>query len=273
MTATEGLIALPGGSLYYEEQGNGPSLVFIHAGIADSRMWGPQVAVFAGNYHVVRYDMRGFGRSPLPEESFFRHEDLRALLDHLAIDRAVLIGSSIGGQTAIDFTLAYPERVRALVAVCSGVTGFGFDHYDGPYLKEWDLIHEAIEAGDAAAANELIVRLWIDGMGRTPDQVDPYVRTLALAMNRPIVEKEIAGGGEGEALEPAAIDRLDEIIAPTLVIMTTLDPPDSQALSQTLAQEIPHARLAIIEGAGHLPNLEQPDDFDRLLGDFLAGLS
>jgi 3-oxoadipate enol-lactonase len=273
MDVIEGSVDLPGGALHYEVQGNGPPLVFVHAGIADSRMWGPQVAAFAEDYRVVRYDMRGFGRSGLPEGAFYRHEDLRALLDHLAIERAVLVGCSIGGQTAIDFTLTYPERVRALVPVCAALTGFGFDHYDGPYLKEWDLIGEAMKAGDAAKANELIVRLWIDGVGRSPDQVDPYVRTLALAMNRPIVEKEIAGGGEGEVLDSSAVDRLYEIDAPTLVIMSTLDPPDSQAVSRMLGQEIPGARLAVIEGAGHLPNLEQPADFNRLLRDFLNTLN
>jgi 3-oxoadipate enol-lactonase len=270
MDVTEGSVDLPGGSLHYEVQGDGPPLVFVHAGIADSRMWGPQVAAFAENYRVVRYDMRGFGRSPLPEGTFYRHEDLRTLLDHLAIEQAVLIGCSMGGQTAIDFTLTYPERVRALVPVCAGVTGF---RYDGPPLPEWKAIGEAMEAGKAAEANELTIRLWIDGAGRSPDEVDSYVRTLALAMNRPIVEKEIAGGGEGEALDSSAVDRLYEIDAPTLVIMSTLDPPNSQAISRMLGQEIPGARLAVIEEAGHLPNLEQPADFNRLLGDFLNTLS
>ncbi len=270
MDVIEGSIDLPGGGLHYEVQGNGPPLVFVHAGIADSRMWGPQVAVFADDYRVVRYDMRGFGRSPLPEGPFYRHEDLRALLDRLAIERAVLVGCSMGGQTVIDFTLTYPERVRALVPVCAGVTGF---RYDGPPLPEWETIGAAMKAGNAAEANELIIRLWIDGVGRTPDEVDPYVRTLALAMNRPIVEKEIAGGGEGEARDSSAVDRLYEIGAPTLVIMSTLDPPNSQAISRMLGQEIPGARLAVIEQAGHLPNLEQPADFNRLLRDFLSTLN
>jgi 3-oxoadipate enol-lactonase len=270
MDIIEGSVDLPGGDLHYEVQGDGPPLVFVHAGIADSRMWGPQVAAFAEDYRVVRYDMRGFGRSGLPEGAFYRHEDLRALLDHLDIERAVLIGGSLGGQTALDFALAYPERVRALVLVCAGVTGY---EYDGPPLPEWKAIGQAMRAGKAAEANELYIRLWIDGVGRSPDEVDPYVRTLALAMNRPIVEKEIAGGGEGEAAETAAVDRLYEIDAPALVIMSTLDPANSQAISRMLGQEIPGARLAVIEKAGHLPNLEQPADFNRLLRDFLNTLN
>lgn len=267
----EGAVDLPGGSLHYEVQGNGKPLVFVHAGIADLRMWGPQVEAFAGDYRIVRYDMRGFGQSGLPEGAFKRHEDLHALLDHLGVEQAALVGCSIGGRTIIDFALAYPERVRALVPVCAGLTGFDFDQYDGPYLDEWDEISAAMKAGDAAEANELIVRLWIDGIGRE-GEVDPDVRALALAMNLPIVIKEIAGGGEGDAADLSAADHLDEISAPTLVVMTTLDPPDSQVISRAIAQGIPDAELAVIEGAGHLPGLEKPAEFNALLASFLGEL-
>ncbi len=113
-----------GARLYYEISGSGESLVLVHTGIADSRMWDGRLATFARRYRVIRYDMRGFGRSAMVEGPFSHHEDLRALLDSLGIERVFLVGCSIGGRAIIDFTLEHPERVRALVPVGSALSGF-----------------------------------------------------------------------------------------------------------------------------------------------------
>src|SRR5215212_377472 len=106
-----------GARQFYEVVGKGKSLVLVHAGIADGRMWDPQVGPFAERYRVVRYDMRGFGGSPAVAGAYSHHEDLRVLLDALCVEEAVLVGCSMGAKTVLDFALAYPERARALVLV------------------------------------------------------------------------------------------------------------------------------------------------------------
>src|SRR5215211_7574193 len=164
-----GLAEVNGATIYYEVLGEGEPLVLVHAGIADSRMWGGQLAAFADSYRVVRYDMRGFGRTAMVEGTFSHHEDLRGLLDFLGLDRAHLVGCSMGGGAVLDFALEYPERVGNLVLVGSAIGGFRPDF--GP-PKEWDALVAADEAGDLERISELEVGIWVDGPGRSPGEVD-----------------------------------------------------------------------------------------------------
>src|SRR5439155_2612185 len=110
--------------LYHDEAGDGPAVVLIHEGIADCRMWDRQVATFADGLRVVRYDVAGYGRSPLGGGAYSHSRDLLALLDELGIERAALVGVSLGGRIALDTALAAPERVWALVLVGSGLAGW-----------------------------------------------------------------------------------------------------------------------------------------------------
>jgi pimeloyl-ACP methyl ester carboxylesterase len=120
----EGFAPVPGGELYYEESGEGPAVVLGHAGIADHTMWDAQVDPFSERYRVVRYDLRGFGRSSTPETDYAPHDDVRALLAHLNIDRAAVVGVSMSGGIAVDFALAHPEMLWALVPVAAGMDGY-----------------------------------------------------------------------------------------------------------------------------------------------------
>ena len=115
MTSTVGTAALNNTTFAYETAGAGRPLVFIHAGIADSRMWDRQFSDLADSFTVVRYDMRGFGRTPPAEGPYAHYEDLAALLTHLGLDRVSLVGCSMGSKTALDFALCYPERVDRLI--------------------------------------------------------------------------------------------------------------------------------------------------------------
>jgi pimeloyl-ACP methyl ester carboxylesterase len=119
-----GAAEVNGATIYYEVVGEGEPLVLVHAGIADSRMWEGQLTAFADRYRVLRYDMRGFGRTAMVEGTFSHHEDLRGLLDFLGLDRAHLVGCSMGGGAVLDFALEYPDRVGNLVLVGSAVGGF-----------------------------------------------------------------------------------------------------------------------------------------------------
>lgn len=260
-----GFVPVEGARLWYEEVGAGPPLVLLHAGLGDSRMWDPQVAAFAPAHRVIRYDARGFGRSDPARGAYSAPADLVGLLDGLELGRAHLLGLSMGGAVALDAALAFPERVASLVLASARPSGLA----PSAVLRDgWDAVDEAVEAGDLAGANELELRMWVDGPRRQPGAVDPAVRALVGEMNASL----LAGPDEGEPrpLDPPAVGRLAEIAAPTLVIVGDLDQPDVVAAGNLLAAGIPGARLRVVAGTAHLPNLERPDEFNRLIAGLLG---
>ncbi len=266
MLRETGTAEVNGARIYYESVGEGEPLVLVHAGIADSRMWESQLAAFADSYRVIRYDMRGFGRTAMVEGPFSHHEDLRALLDALGVERAHLVGCSMGGGAVFDFALEYPQRAGNLVLVGSAVGGFGPD-FDPP--KEWDELVAADEAGDLELVSELEVGIWVVGPERSPDEVDSSVRNLVWEMNLIALRNEAAGLGEEWEPEPPAADRLPDVQAPTLLIVGDEDQPRVFAAADLLEKEIPNARKVVMHGTAHVPNMERPEEFNRLVLDFL----
>lgn len=262
-----GFAEVNGASLYYEILGEGEPLILLHAGIADRRMWDGQFGAFADRYRVVRYDRRGFGRSALEEGPYSHHDDLRGLLDYLGIERSSFVGCSMGGATVIDFVLSDPERARALVLVGSAVSGVESDTQPP---QEWEELVAADEAGDLERVSELEVRIWVDGPYRYPGAVDPAVRNLVREMNLISLLSEASGLGEERPANPPAAERLGEIRAPTLVVAGALDRPEIVARSELLVHSIPHARIILMDGTAHLPNMEKPGEFNRTVLKFLA---
>jgi pimeloyl-ACP methyl ester carboxylesterase len=254
--------------LYREVAGEGPPVVLVHAGICDSRMWDPQWETFPRSHCVVRYDLRGFGRSPLGPGRYSPPADLIALLDELALGPATLVGASMGGGISLQVAVARPELVSALVLVGSGVRGHDWSDY---VTRGWAEEEAAFERGDLDAAVEVNLRTWVDGPRRSPDEVDPEIRQKVGEMQRRALELYVEGGADAqeEALVLDIGDRLGEISVPTLVLAGELDVPDIQLLADRLEREIPGARRATIEGAAHVPSMERPDEFDRLVLGFL----
>jgi len=234
---TEGFAPVQNGSLYYEVVGEGPAVILSHAGIADCQMWDPQMAPFAERYRVVRYDVRGFGRSSQPESDYAPHDDLKALLTHLGVERAAIVGVSMSGGIAVDFAVAYPEMVWALVPVAAGLYGFDWskDEADERFGKEE---RAALEVGDIDGATEFNVRIWVDGPGRTPDQVDPAIREKVRLMQREIFERGEAPG-EALPLEPLAIERLEDIRTPTLAIVGDQDLSSMKEVTDLIVRRVP----------------------------------
>jgi 3-oxoadipate enol-lactonase len=256
-------------ALYHEEEGSGPPIVFIHAGIADSRMWEPQWASFATRYRLLRCDLPGFGRTPLDDPAFTYARDVIDLLDELAVSSAVLVGASLGGRVALEIAVTRPDLVGALVLVAAGLPG----HLGSETVRAYGEAEDAAVArGDLAAATELNLRMWVDGPRRSAADVDPSVRATAGEMVRRALELQ-AHAWEDLADVPLVddlADRLGDVQAPTLVIVGDEDVDDIRALAQKLVDEIPRARLATIRNAAHLPSLEQPAVFDDLVLGFLA---
>ena len=256
------------GVLAHELAGSGPALLLVHAGIADRRMWDDQMEPFAGaGWTVIRADLPGVGETPTPSGPVATWATLRDLLDHLGVEQAVVVGCSLGGRAAVDLALAAPGRVRALVLVGSGLGGHRFE--EAALHRLWDDSDAAVERGDLEAAARIELETWVAGVGRGLDAVDPEVRSRARAMLLGLY-----GGGEAELedLEPPAAGRLGEITAPTLVLVGDHDRADIQAIADALAGGIPGAERAVLAGTAHLPNMERPGEFNRVVLEFLAGL-
>lgn len=222
----------------------------------------------SARFRVIRYDMRGFGCSNLPDGPFAAHDDAHALLAYLGTTRAHILGVSMGGTVALNLTLTYPECVSALVLVSTTFGGFS---YSGP--PSWvDELEEQIEAadaiGDAERLNELEVRKWVDGAGRTSDLVDQSVRARVLAMNRHTIELENPRAIP-VSLGPPAVTRLGEIGVPTLVVVGDHDVPMTRASCALLTTGISGACQVEMAGTAHLPCMERPAKFDAHVLDFL----
>ncbi len=268
-TAATGHASSNGAKLYFETRGDGPALVFIHAGVSDHRMWDPQVEVFASRFKVICFDLRGFGKSTMPEESFALRDDLLAVLTHLGVSKAALVGCSMGGATAIDFTLEHPEMVTALVPIGAGVSGWS--DWSPESANLFTKMTDMVKRGDTTGVFELSAPYWIDGPSREASRVDPIYRERAFQLYKENFSLQFFQRAE-TALNPAALQRLKEIACPTMVVIGECDSQDLRRVADHLANEIRGAKLATIESAAHLPSLEHPEEFNSILEDFLAPL-
>jgi pimeloyl-ACP methyl ester carboxylesterase len=260
--AAEAIVALVpyadvnGRQLWYEENGAGDAVVFLHAGLLDSRQWERQLRTFGARYRAIAFDARGYGRSPAPTAAYRLHEDLLGLLDALGVQQALLVGNSMGGKTAIDATLAAPDRVSALVAVGAAVSGISFRAYDDDQSARGEA---AWEAGDFEGAADVWLEVW------APLSLDDRVREIAYT-NAAIDFDELELDGE-----PPAASRLGELRLPTLVVLGDAEVQGIVDSCRAIAAEVENARLELLAGADHLPNLSRPDEFDRIVLGFLAG--
>ena len=254
-----------GAQIHYRRDGSGLPILFIHAGIADSRMWEPQVPALSPDFELIRPDLRGYGDSELPRVKYAMRDDLVGLMDELRLDRFHLVGCSMGGSVAIDLAIEHPERVGRLVLVGAGVGGADMGASDRPLFADADA---AWEKRDLEALNRAEVRLWVDGPRRAEGAAPAAVRELVLDMNGRAMQSDFEAAPH-QGLEPPAIGRLEEIKAPTLIIAGDEDLPHILATADLLSARIAGARKVVIHDAAHLPNLEHPDEFNRLLLDFL----
>lgn len=256
------------------QAGRGSPVVFLHAGVADRRMWRDQMAMVAGRRMAVAYDRRGFGTTVAGQTEFAHVGDLLAVMDGLDLPRAVLVGASQGGRIAIDLALAAPDRVRALVLVAPAVSGAPrSDHHPGPIASLLDRLDRAEEAGDIDQVNAIEAHLWLDGPLSPEGRVRGPVRDLFLDMNG-IANRNAFADASGPVHDPpSAWERLGDLSLPTLLIWGDLDFPDIQSRCRAIAAVLPAAKTAVIAGTAHLPNLEQPSTFEQYLLSFLDDLT
>lgn len=253
-----------GARIHYVREGEGVPVILLHAGVADHRMWEPQVRAFSRHFDVIAPDMRGFGRSELPPERWSPIADVLGLIDHLHLKPVHLVGCSMGGAVAIDFAIGHGERISKLVLVGPGVNGVDFGARYPELLAEADA---AEKSGDRQAIVEADARLWLDGPRRRPGHVKDPVRRLFFEMDSNFDSDW--GSAPIERLDPPGAARLHEITAPTLVVVGDEDAPPIFDAVELLMENVPHARKAVIHDAAHLPNLEHAKEFNRIVLAFL----
>jgi pimeloyl-ACP methyl ester carboxylesterase len=267
--ATNGFMDVDGGKIYYDICGSGPTLVLTHAGFVDSGMWDGQWEDFTRSYRVIRYDMIGYGKSSPAMGALCRRDDLYHLLQQLGVERAMLLGCSMGGEVTLDFTLEHPQIVAGLVLVSSAPSGFQFQGQPPANLLE---MMAAVQQGDLERASDLQIRIWVDGPFRQPEQVNPGVRKHAAAMNRIAVKNGTWARADVQPLRPLvppAIERLGQVGVPTLIVDGALDDPEVLRAGELLHNQIPGAKKVILPESAHVPNMEKPVDFNQAVLSFL----
>lgn len=224
--------------------GDGPALVLLHEHVADSRMWDPIWPQLTAAYRAIRYDVRGFGRSPAATDNYSMLVDQLAVLDHFGVEQAYFAGCSGGGGAIIDLALAEPARVRSLVLLCPGISG-----YEWPDDSELDAEFDALTAaGDEDGLVDLCVRVW----GAAGP--DPFVADLARSAVRAFPSMD-----QFQQEDAPAFGRLDEIAAPSVIMVGDLDRAELIESNEQAAARIPGCALIRMPGVDHYPTVRAPD--------------
>jgi pimeloyl-ACP methyl ester carboxylesterase len=267
-----GVVEFDGGALAWESAGEGPDVVFLHPGLWDGRVWDEQLGMFSRTQRVLRLDFRGYGRSSRPESGrpYSHVEDVAAVMDAAGVERAALIGNSMGGKVAVDFALTHPARVSALVLASPALSGF-----EGTQDEEaaWEAgfadverqIEDAVTAGDLEGAQDLRLR-WLWAPLGTEDPAGSRIRQMAFENLQELTMDESGETG----IDPPAAGRLGEIEVPTLVLPADHDPPWHERMCEVLAEGIRGARLLRIAETDHVIPLRRPEEFNSEVSGFLG---
>jgi pimeloyl-ACP methyl ester carboxylesterase len=267
MAARTGYAEINSARIYYQAAGSGEPVVFVHGFTLDTRMWDDQVEAFSRDFEVIRYDVRGFGRSGSgTSEPFSSVDDLKALLDQLGYRAAHVVGLSMGGGIATSFAAVYPEATRSLVPVDANLWGYRFS-------DEWNQSFSSIGRAAVEAGVEAAKDRWLAHPLFAPANARPDVAARLRA-----IVGDYSGwhwlNRDGErGLSPPTIEHMSGMRVPTLVVVGELDLPDFLAIADRLSASIPHARKVVLPGVGHMSNMEDSVAFNAAVLDFLRSVS
>ncbi|HLK04866.1 MAG TPA: alpha/beta hydrolase [Candidatus Acidoferrum sp.] len=253
-------LSLGNGKIYYEECGNGPqAVVLLHDGVLHSAAWGDIWPELCRRFHAIRYDRRGYGRSPASAGGYFETDDLASLLRHLKVARAAIVGSSHGGEISINFALDHPEMTQELVLVGAVVGGMPYSKH---FLDRGDVLGKPLEKGDvqgaiAAAINDKYL------IAAGNDAAKKRMAALLSASPQDLTHPSF------EITPKPALYRLREIKVPTLLLVGDQDIPDVHAHAGAIEAGIARARRVVVSGVGHLMYLEKPAEFVQLVSGFI----
>ena len=267
---------VPGGrsrtGIAYDDEGSGPPIALVHAGVADRRMWTDLVRALEGRYRLIRHDVRGVGESLPPTGPWAHHTDLLDLLDELLVGRVHLLGASMGAGIAAEAALARPGLAASLTLVAPGGALLG--EAPDSFRPIWAAEVDALDRGDLDGAVDINLRAWVDGPRRGPEAVAPEVRAFVGRMQREafeIPEWDPEEAPEHE-LAPPASKRLAELTCPVLVVVGEADDPAIVAVAERIVAEVPDGRLVVWPDVGHMLPLERPASFAELVASFVASV-
>jgi pimeloyl-ACP methyl ester carboxylesterase len=250
------VVDVNGARLWYDEAGSGPAVLLLHGGLGDSGLWEPVVPFLAARFRTIRFDLRFYGRSTGPNVPWSWQDDAIGVLDALGVERAALVGLSLGGKLALDIALAHPDRLWAVAGVAPGLGG----HDNGAYTEEHEARFEAAE-DKTEAMMEIDLEVW------APLGADDRIRQLwrATPDANPLPDGV-------EPLDPAgapAKERLGELAVPTLIVTASHDPAGMREIGPLVEREAPDARHLELE-SDHYLTLREPELLSRMLLEFLT---
>ena len=253
-------LEVDGAKLYYEECGSAPhAVVLVHDGVLHSAAWDDVWQDFCKHFHAIRYDRRGYGRSPVATHGYYATDDLVVVLRHLKLKRVAIVGSSHGGEISINFTLDHPEMVEQLVLVGAVVGGMPFTPH---FLERGDALGKPLEKGDIEGAIVAAAKdkyLTASGSDAARKRMAEILSANPQDLTHPELELPVK----------PALPRLGEIRIPTMLLVGDADIPDVHAHAGAIEAGVPRARRVVINDAGHLMYLEKPTEFSRIVIEFL----
>jgi 3-oxoadipate enol-lactonase len=248
-------VEVDGSRLYYEECGSGPkAVILLHDGVVDSAVWDDVWPAFCKQFHTIRYDRRGYGRSPVTKKPYFEADDIAALLHDRKVSQAALVASSHGGNVALNFALRYPAQVSDLVLVGPAAEGF-------PYSENFLMAQmEFQNAKDPVEVRVQSTYFIVPGHDAAREHLRALLKAAPQDHNHddmPLPEKPV-------------FPYVQDLRMPVLIVIGSGDIADNQAVAGALVMAIPAATRVVVPDTGHLMYLEKPDVFFSLVSGFLT---
>lgn len=260
------LARLNGESIYYEVDGDGPPLVLMHGWTLNLRMWDPQVTGLAQRFRMIRFDRRGFGRSSGHEDVRWDAADLDALLTHLDVSQAHILGMSQGGSVALRFARRYSARASSLI-LHGSIPPDGFPlAWNGRDRVPVDVWQKVAQAEGMERFREEMAAHPVLHVPDSHPAVRRQLREMLAAYPGSRLLDPVAASGP---IAPATMDDLRHLTLPALVLIGDSDVPYLQIVARALAYYLPHAEFAVIRGGGHMVNMTQPEAYNAALARFL----
>lgn len=262
-------------AIYYEIAGSGTPIVFIHGNFGDRRHWDFQFKPLSEKYKVVRYDLRGFGKSATPKlgEAYSDWEDLKALLEFLKIPKAHICGLSGGSSAAVDFAIKYPQMCLSLIPIGPWAGGYGFGEYKSANADSLFVVFPK--------ADEILKS---QGTKLATDYIWKGNNCLARTVKNPVTLDSLLKMGYDysywfhlnispeESLEPSAMSRLKEIKMPTLIVTSEYDLESCKEIADIMENEIEGSVKVSIKEAGHIMNMDKPEEFNKMISEFIDSI-
>jgi 3-oxoadipate enol-lactonase len=272
---TSGIAEVNGTKLYYEMVGEGDVIVFVHGNVGDRRHWDYQFLSLSKDFKVIRYDVRGYGKSALPDSeiAYGNPQDLKALLDYLKVSKAHVCGLSMGSGTVVSFAIAYPEMCQSLIPIGPWAGGYCSGESRTPAC---DSLY-AVMGNLGSIAKEKGAKAATDYFWKGNNLFRNTVRSKEALDHLIMIGYDYSFWGfmnssKGLPNQPVAIDHLREINIPTLIVTAQYDLEVCREIAEVMKKEIPNSKLVSIENAGHCMNIEKPEEFNELLVDFINNL-